>query len=255
MEVIIQANAESAAGCVAAIIAEELRAKPQLVLGLATGSTMEPVYVRLVRMHRESGLDFSRCRTFNLDEYAGLAAKDPSSYHYFMKDRFFAKVNIDLRHTHLPDGAAKDLAAECRHYEKLIAESGGIDLQLLGIGLNGHLGFNEPHSAFRSRTRVQALSRVTRARNAPLFPAPRQVPRRAITMGLGTILEARRCVMLATGKDKADIVARTLEGSLTAMIPATALQSHPACTIVLDKAAASSLRANFVSARALTEMM
>src|SRR5271170_3564364 len=126
MEVIIQKNAGLAAGRVAGISAGELRAKPQLVLGLATGRTMESVYDHLARMHREEGLDFSRCRTFNLDEYVGLPAEDPSSYHYFMKERFFSKVNIDLRNTHLPDGTAKDLAAECAHYEKLIAESGGI---------------------------------------------------------------------------------------------------------------------------------
>jgi glucosamine-6-phosphate deaminase len=228
---------------VAGIIAEALRAKPRLVLGLATGSTMAPVYERLVRLHREEGLDFSRCRTFNLDEYAGLAANDPSSYHYFMKERFFTKVNIDPRNTHLPDGGAQDLAAEGRTYENLIAESGGIDLQLLGIGLNGHVGFNEPHSDFRSRTRVQELSQVTRAQNAPLFPQPAQMPQRAITMGLGTILEARRCVLLATGKNKADIVARAIEGPVADGIPATALQSHPACTVVLDEAAAAKLHA------------
>ncbi len=244
MEVLILSDAETAGQTTAGLIAGALSAKPDLVLGLATGCTMESVYERLVQQHREEGLDFSRCHTFNLDEYVGLTADDPGSYHYYMRQRFFDAVNIGMRNTHLPDGMADDLDAECANYEKLILASGGIDLQLLGIGLNGHLGFNEPLSAFRSRTRVQALSRVTRMQNAPLFIKPRQVPRRAITMGVGTILEARRCLLLATGLDKADIVAQAIEGPLTAMITATALQLHPACTVVLDVEAASKLREN-----------
>jgi glucosamine-6-phosphate deaminase len=244
MEVIIQSNAEAAAQAVADFVALALSAKPDLVLGLATGCTMESVYDRLVQKHQDEGLDFSQCRTFNLDEYVGLAADDPCSYHYFMRRRFFDNVNIELRNTHLPDGMAADLQAECANYEKHIVENGGIDLQLLGIGLNGHLGFNEPLSAFRSRTRVQTLSRVTRTQNASLFPKPRQVPPQAITMGVGTILEARHCLLLATGPDKAEIVAKAIEGPLTAMIPATTLQLHPACTIVLDEEGAGSLREN-----------
>jgi glucosamine-6-phosphate deaminase len=250
MDVIIQSNAESAARTAADLIARALSAKPDLVLGLATGCTMEPVYDRLVQLHQE-GLDFSRCRTFNLDEYVGLAAADPCSYHYFMRERFFSVVNIDSRNTHLPDGMAADLGAECAGYEKLIAANGGIDLQVLGIGLNGHLGFNEPLSEFRSRTRVEALSQVTRSQNAPLFPKSRQVPQRAITMGVGTILEARQCLLLATGVEKSDIVAKALEGPPTVMIPATALQLHPACTIVLDEEAAGNLRENAHYKRAL----
>jgi glucosamine-6-phosphate deaminase len=244
MEVIIQPNAEMAAQTVADLIARALSAKPDLALGLATGCTMEPVYDRLVQKHRIEELDFSRCRTFNLDEYVELPPDDSCSYHYFMQQRFFERVNIDLRNTHLPDGMADDLEAECANYEKLIQANGGIDLQMLGIGLNGHLGFNEPLSAFRSRTRVQTLSRVTRMQNAPLFPKPKQVPRRAITMGVGTILEARRCVLLATGSEKAEIVASAIEGPLTAMITATAMQLHPACTMVLDAEAAGNLREN-----------
>ena len=242
MEIIIQPNAEMAARTVADVIAQALLAEPRVVLGLATGLTMQPVYDQLVRKHHEDGLDFSRCSTFNLDEYIGLAADDPRSYHYFMRHHFFDRVNIDLRHTHLPDGMASDLEVECSMYEKLIAKNGGIDLQILGIGLNGHIGFNEPDSAFDSRTRVQALSRATRAQNAPLFPAPAQVPREAITMGIGTILEARQCLLLATGLEKAEIVSKALEGPVTAAVTATALQLHPNSTIVLDKAAASRLQ-------------
>ena len=244
MEVIIQPNAEMAAQTAADFIARAMSAKPDAVLGLATGCTMESVYDQLVQKHREAGLDFSRCHTFNLDEYVGLTADNPCSYHYFMRQRFFNAVNIDQRNTHLPDGMAKDLEAECASYEKLIVAGGGIDLQLLGIGLNGHLGFNEPLSDFRSRTRLQTLSRMTRAQNAPLFPSRNQVPHCAITMGVGTILEARHCLLLATGPDKAEIVAGAIEGPLTALITATALQLHPACTIVLDEDAASRLKNN-----------
>jgi glucosamine-6-phosphate deaminase len=242
MEVIIRPTADAAADLVARIIAKELRANPNLVLGLATGRTMEAVYARLVRMGREEKLDFSLCRTFNLDEYVGLPRSDRHSYRHYMNHHLFMQVNIDLRNTHLPDGMAADLDAECARYEKQIARCGGIDLQLLGIGKAGHLGFNEPLSALRSRTRVKALSPVTRAQNSPLFEKPEQMPHRAITMGVGTILEARRCLLLATGAEKADIVAQGVEGPITAMISATTLQLHPRCTVIVDEPAASQLQ-------------
>jgi glucosamine-6-phosphate deaminase len=241
MEVVIRPNADAAADLVARIIARELRNNPGLVLGLATGKTMESVYSRLAQMHREEGLDFSQCSTFNLDEYVGLSASNPNSYRHYMNHHLFARVNIDLRNTHLPDGMATDLVAECANYERSIAAHGGIDLQLLGIGQNGHLGFNEPLSAFRSRTKVKALSPVTRAQNAPLFPKPELVPQRAITMGVGSILDCRRCVLLATGEEKAAIIAKAVEGPITSMISATALQLHPECSLVLDEAAGSKL--------------
>jgi glucosamine-6-phosphate deaminase len=242
MEINIQANAEAAADAVAHIIAKALHSNPRLTLGLATGRTMESVYSRLVRMHLDQRLDFSACRTFNLDEYIGLSGDDVHSYRHYMQHHLFAHVKIDWGNTHLPDGMAGDVAAECVKYERLICEAGGIDLQLLGIGRNGHLGFNEPLSAFRSRTRVQVLSPTTRAQNAPLFPKSDQVPHRAITMGVGTILDCRHCVLLATGEEKAAIIAKAIEGPITSMVTATALQLHPACTVVLDQAAASQLK-------------
>jgi len=241
MEVIIRPTAEAAADLIARIIAKELRANPNLVLGLATGRTMEAVYAILARMHRDEQLDFSLCRTFNLDEYVGLPATDPHSYRHYMNHHLFSRVNIDPRNTHLPDGMAADLDAECARYEERIAHCGGIDLQLLGIGRAGHLGFNEPLSAFRSRTRVKALAPVTRAQNAPLFGHPDEVPHRAITMGVGTILDARHCLLLAKGEAKAGIVAKAVEGPITAMISATTLQLHAHCRVVVDEAAASSL--------------
>lgn len=242
MEVIPQPNADAAAFLVARVMAREIRRKPNLVLGLATGRTMEAVYAHLASMHREEGLSFASCRTFNLDEYIGLPADHPASYRQYMCEHLFSKVDIDLKNTHLPDGVATDLPAECARYEEQITKCGGIDLQLLGIGRAGHIGFNEPLSALRSRTRDKTLMWSTIEQNAPMFGGDLdQVPRRAITMGVGTILESRRCLLLATGEEKAEIIAKALEGPITSRVTATALQLHPHCTVVVDRAAASKL--------------
>jgi glucosamine-6-phosphate deaminase len=243
MEAIIQPTKESAALLVSRILARELRSNPSLVLGLATGATMESVYRLLVKMRRDEKLDFSLCRTFNLDEYVGLAAADPRSFWYYMNRHLFSQVNVDKRNTHLPDGLAEDLDAECRAYEEKIRRCGGIDVQLLGIGKGGHIGFNEPLSALYSRTRVKALAPATIEQNAPLFGGAENVPRRAITMGVGTILQCRRCILLATGGDKAEVVAKAVEGPITSMISATALQLHPRCTVVVDQEAGAKLQA------------
>jgi len=239
--VIIRPDADSATRLVARVIEKELAANLHLVLGLATGRTMERVYEHLVRMHRKEDLDFSLCSTFNLDEYVGLAPEDPHSYRHYMNEHLFRHVNIDPRNTHLPNGQAPDLDAECRNYEAAIARFGGIDLQLLGIGQAGHIGFNEPLSALRSRTRVKALAPLTLEQNAAFFGGPEKVPRRAITMGVGTILESRRCLLLASGTEKAEIIAKAVEGPITSMISATALQLHGRCTVVVDEGAASRL--------------
>lgn len=241
MEVIIQPDKESAALLVARIIARELRANQHLVLGLATGKTMECVYRHLVNMHRQDGLDFSLCSTFNLDEYVGLRPSDPNSYRHYMNHHLFNHVNVDMRNTHLPNGMAHDLDEECRKYEAAIARFGGIDLQLLGIGKAGHIGFNEPLSALRSRTRVKALTPTTIQQNAPIFGGADKMPRRAITMGVGTIIEARRCILLATGDSKANILAEAVEGPITSMVTASALQLHSRCTAVVDEEAAGKL--------------
>lgn len=243
MEVIIRPTARAASHLVAALVAKELRAKPDLVLGLATGRTMESVYGELVTLHRTAGLDFSRCETFNLDEYIGLPASDPHSYRHYMDEHFFHKVNVVHAQTHLPNGVAPDLGAESRHYEGLINEAGGIDLQLLGLGEAGHIGFNEPLSALRSRTREKALTPTTRRQNAALFGGElAAVPKRAITMGVGTILESKRCLLLATGAGKAGILAKAVEGPITSMISASALQLHARCTVIVDEAAARRLK-------------
>ena len=242
MEVIIRPNPETAALMVARIVAKELRANPHLVLGLATGRTMELLYAKLVEMFREEKLDFSLCSTFNLDEYVGLSSNDSHSYRTYMDKHLFRHVNIDPRNTHLPNGLAPDLDSECHNYEVAIAKFGGIDLQLLGIGQAGHIGFNEPLSALRSRTRVKALTPTTIKQNATAFKGADKVPRRAITMGVGTILEARRCVLLATGSKKSSIIANAVEGPITALISATALQLHPRCVVVVDERAAAKLQ-------------
>jgi glucosamine-6-phosphate deaminase len=243
MEVIIQPTAEKAAELVARLIAKRLQEKPALVLGLATGRTMEQVYDYLADMHRREKLDFSLCRTFNLDEYVGLPARDPHSYRYYMDRHLFSRVNIDKRNTHLPNGAARDLAAECRRYEETIHDCGGIDVQLLGIGADGHIGFNEPLSALRSRTREKALTPATIRQNAVLFQGgTKSVPRRALTMGVGTILDASHILTLVTGSEKAAILAKAVEGPITSMVTASALQLHADCKVIVDEAAAKRLR-------------
>jgi glucosamine-6-phosphate deaminase len=242
VEIIIQANAERATGLAARIVSARIRARPDLVLGLATGRTMERIYERLVEMHRGDGLDFSGCSSFNLDEYVGLEANDPNSYLATMRRLLFDHVNFAPGRTHVPDGRAADLEAAARQYEAAIRAAGGIGLQLLGIGETGHIGFNEPLSALMSRTRDKTLTPRTREQNASFFGGdPQAVPTRALTMGVGTILEAEEILLVATGPAKADILARALEGPLTATISASALQLHPRCRVIADEAAATRL--------------
>lgn len=242
MEIIIRPTAAAACQLAARLVAERLRARPELVLGCATGRTMEPIYDELVRAHREQGLDFSRCTTFNLDEYVGIAKDDPRSYHSYMRRQLFERVNLDPARTHLPDGTAGDLKRAASDYEARIRQAGGIDLQLLGLGVSGHIGFNEPLSSLMSRTREKALSPETLAQNAELCGGIERVPRRALTMGVGTILEAKEILMVVTGSAKAEILAKATEGPITAMISATALQLHPNCKVIVDEAAAALLK-------------
>lgn len=242
MEVVLMPDRDRADALAARLIAKAVRARPHLVLGLATGRTMERVYSRLVVMHRAGALDFSLCRTFNLDEYVGLRPTDEGSYRHYMNRHLFSQVNIDLRNTNLPDGMAADLDAECVRYENLIREAGGIGLQALGLGRSGHIGFNEPLSALQSRTRVKSLTETTVRENRAQFADPASMPRRAITMGVGTIIECRRLVLLVTGASKAPVLARAVEGPITSMISASAIQLHPACTVIADEDAAADLK-------------
>lgn len=244
MEVIIAADPQEVAEIAAGRIRNQILRKPNSVLGLATGSTPELTYRRLVRYHKEEGLDFSKVTTFNLDEYLGLPPSHEQSYHYFMFDRLFRHVNINERNVHIPSGLAPDPEAHCRWYEETIAYHGGIDLQLLGVGTDGHIAFNEPGSSLASRTRVKTLTEQTIRDNAALFFGKGQehlVPRFAITMGVGTILEAKKLLLIATGQRKAAIVKKFVEGPVTASVTASALQLHPNAEVILDEEAAAEL--------------
>ncbi len=212
------------------------------MLGLATGKTPEGVYDRLSTLHREQRLDFSLVTTFNLDEYIGIPASHPQSFRSSMEQQLFSKINIKQENTHVPNGMASDLEAECATYEKRIMDAGGIDIQLLGIGLNGHLAFNEPLSSLTSRTRPKSLTPETRAQNAPAFGSLEEVPARAITMGVGTIMDSRWCILLATGSSKAEILQKAIEGPINAVVTASSLQMHRRCTVVVDEAAGAWLQ-------------
>lgn len=241
MKVLVLPDAERAASKVAELIAETVANVASPVLGLATGGTMEPVYSNLVRRYDRGELSFAATTTFNLDEYIGLPKAHPQSYHSTMRRLLFDHVDLDLGNCHLPLGDTNDPEGEAARYEAAIAEAGDIDLQLLGIGRNGHIGFNEPTSSLGARTRIKTLTYETRAANARFFDDPDAVPRYAITMGPATIMDARQCVVLATGASKAEAVTRMVEGPVGADCPATALQWHPKATIVLDRDAAGQL--------------
>jgi len=242
MEVIIKANAQEAGVAAANIIAERILRKPGLVLGLATGTTPLITYKELIRKHKEGGLDFSKVATFNLDEYLGLPPTHPQSYAYFMNDNFFNHINIDRQNINVPSGLVLDPHAFCASYETDIRRAGGIDLQLLGIGRDGHIGFNEPGSSLGSRTRVKTLTRETIEDNARFFKNQDEVPRFAITMGVGTIMEARSVLLISAGNAKADCTAEAIEGPVSSMLTASVLQMHPDAVFILDEEAAGKLK-------------
>ncbi|MDB4982623.1 MAG: nagB [Myxococcales bacterium] len=239
MEVLILPTPEAVAAAGAEAVARLVRARPGAVLGLPTGATARPVYAELVRRHRDEGLSFARATTFNLDEYVGVAPEHPGSFRRYMEDAFFSLVDLPPERAHVPDGFARDVPAACDAYEAAMAAAGGLDLVLLGLGEDGHIAFNEPTSSFASRTRIKTLSASSRAANQTAFGAP--IPAHVITMGLATILDARRCVLLATGARKAAAFAAMVEGPLTAMLPASALQLHGHALVIADEAAAARL--------------
>ena len=241
MELIVQPTPAEASLIAARHVARVVREKPTAVLGLATGATPLTLYRELVRMHRKEGLDFGGVTTFNLDEYLGLAPAHPASYHAFMREHFFAHVNVDPARIHIPDGLASDVPAYCQGYEDAIRAAGGIDLQVLGIGTDGHIGFNEPSSSLASRTRIKTLTPRTRRDNVASFGRPENVPFHVITMGVGTIMDAREVLLLAFGAKKAAAIAAAVEGPITAMSPASILQMHPVARCIVDEAAAARL--------------
>lgn len=246
MLVIVKEDYDSLSAEAAKIVADRLRKKPNLVLGLATGSTPLGLYKELIRLHKNEGLDFSKVTTFNLDEYVGLAPSHDQSYHYFMKTNFFEHVNLAKRFVHLPDGMSRDINVFCDWYENRIKEFGGIDLQILGIGQNGHIAFNEPGSSLGSRTRIKTLTKNTRDANARFFSEGEIVPKYAITMGVGTIMDAKELLLVASGKGKAEAIRNACEGPITAMSPASIIQMHPKTFVVIDNQAGSELKGHYV---------
>lgn len=241
MEVIIQDTAEKAAHLAAKVIAKQLRTQPQSVLGLATGRTPLGTYRELIRMHREENLSFKQARTFHPDEYIGLRPDHPQSYRYFMDTELFNQVDILPENTRVPRCDVGDPREECLSYEREITAAGGIDVQLLGLGSNGHIGFNEPTGSLNSRTWVKILAENTIKDNSELFERQDEVPRHCITMGIGTIMEARQIIVLAFGHRKAKAVAEMIEGPISSMCPASALQFHRRVIVIIDEAAAARL--------------
>ncbi|GGZ75891.1 glucosamine-6-phosphate deaminase [Streptomyces echinoruber] len=243
MEVVIVPDAQAGGELVAEAMAQLLRRKPDALLGVATGSTPLPVYEALAAKVRAGAVDVSRARIAQLDEYVGLPADHPESYRSVLRREVLEPLGIGMERFLGPDGTARDLRAACDAYDRALAEAGGVDLQLLGIGTDGHIGFNEPCSSLASRTRIKTLTERTRIDNARFFDGDiEQVPHHVITQGIGTILEARHVVLLATGEGKADAVAASVEGPVAAVCPASALQLHPHATVVVDEAAASKLK-------------
>ena len=238
MKVRIFADAARASRAVARLVARQLEVKPASVLGLPTGRTSVAVYKELVRL----GPDFSRASTFNLDEFVGLPGQNRRSFRAFMDRHLLCCVNIPAGHVHFLDGAANDVDAECARFERAIAAAGGMDLLVLGIGANGHIGFNEPGAALFARTHRARLTAATRRANAGLFAGqPSKVPREALSMGMGTILAARAIVLIATGRSKARAITAMFSGRITPSLPASFLQLHPDTTLVLDRAASKDL--------------
>ena len=242
MEVVILPSRQEIAELAAAAVVRLLTDKPDAVLGLATGSSPLGVYAELIRRCQAGDVSFARARGFLLDEYVGLPAGHPQAYRSVIRRELEERVDFAPGAVTGPDGSADDIAAACSAYEESIRAAGGVDLQLLGIGTDGHIGFNEPGSSLASRTRIKTLTEQTRADNARFFASPDEVPRHVVTQGLGTISDARHLVLLATGETKADAVAAMVEGPVTAFCPASVLQLHPHASVLLDDAAASGLR-------------
>jgi glucosamine-6-phosphate deaminase len=242
MDVVICRSYQELSKAAAAVVADLVNHKPNAVLGFATGSSPVGLYQELARLHHKEGLDFSKVTTFNLDEYVGLAGDHPQSYRRFMNEKLFNHINVPVQNTHVPSGTSTNHKTFCEWYEKQIRDAGGIDLQVLGIGSDGHIAFNEPGSSLGSRTRMVTLTEQTIDDNARFFKKKADVPRHAISMGVGTILEARKLLMVVNGKNKAPALAAAIEGPITSMITASALQLHPDAVVFVDQEAAAQLK-------------
>lgn len=232
MEIMKMKNYEEVSEQAAMLIAAQVKMKPNAVLGLATGSSPVGMYQKLVEWYKEGKLDFSKVLTVNLDEYVGLDAKNPQSYRYFMEENLFSKVNIKTENTNVPDGTAADPAQFGKKYDEMMKAMGNTDLQLLGIGNNGHIGFNEPSDCFIEGTHVVDLNESTIQANARFFASEAEVPKQAITMGMGGIMRAKKVLLIANGAQKAKIIEKAFSGPVTPQIPASILQLHPDCTVI-----------------------
>lgn len=222
-------------------IFSQVALKPKSVLGLATGSTPLGMYRELVKIYREEKLSFSDIKTFNLDEYYRISKENPQSYYYYMHKNLFQYVDIDEKNINIPDGEAKDIEGECMRYEEEILKAGGIDLQVLGIGVNGHIGFNEPDLKFEALTHLVELDETTIKANSRFFESQERVPTRAISMGIKTIMHSRKILLLANGAEKVDAIKEALEGEIKPQVPASILQLHPNLTVIADKEASQKL--------------
>jgi len=242
MRIIIEPDYEALSKKAAQIVASKIKKKPNIVLGLATRGTPLGMYKELIRMGKENELDFSKITTFNLDEYWGLSPSHPQSYHYFMWDNLFSHININSERVNVPSGTAKNVKAYCKWYEQKIKEAKGIDLQILGIGRDGHIGFNEPGSSLSSKTRLKTLTVETVEDNARFFKNKDEVPKYAITMGVGTILEAKECIILVNGENKAEAAQKCIEGPVCSGCTSSALQLHSKVITILDEKASQNLK-------------
>ena len=241
MEVIVTSNYDEICETAARIVQQEWQKKKNLVLGLATGETPLGVYKKIIDMHQRKEIDFSASKAFSLDEYLGLEEDHPQSFAHYMNENFLKHINIKEENIHKLDGKPSDIDTHCQEYEEKIRSCGGIDVQILGIGRNGHIGFNEPGSSLSSRTRVKTLAEETVKDNARFFGEETEVPRFCLTMGIGTVLEAKIIILLASGASKKDAVLQCVEGPVTASLPASALQLHPRVKIVVDEGAGALL--------------
>ncbi|MGN1370508.1 MAG: glucosamine-6-phosphate deaminase [Aristaeellaceae bacterium] len=242
MQTLIFKTAHQVGQAAATLIAAQILRKPDSIIGLATGSTPIPAYQALIAMHQAGVLDFSQVTTFNLDEYVGISPDHVCSYHRFMQDNLFSQININPARVHIPDGNAEDINAAAKAYDAAILAAGGIDLQLLGIGRNGHIGFNEPGDHFVYGCHKVRLSESTIQANQRFFDSIEDVPRSAVSLGIGSIMQARQVLLIATGEDKAEAVRRALEEDVSPQWQASILRTHPEAIFLLDEAAASQLK-------------
>ncbi|ACA55763.1 glucosamine-6-phosphate deaminase [Clostridium botulinum] len=241
MRIIVVDNYEKMSKKAAAMIASQVILKPDSVLGLATGDTPIGMYKEIIDIYKNEKMDFSKVRTFNLDEYYGLNRENPQSYYYYMMNNLFNHVNIDENNINIPNGMADNIEIECKEYERKIDKAGGIDLQILGIGVNGHIGFNEPNISFESETHLVNLNEKTIESNSRFFSSKEEVPTKAISMGIKSIIHSKKIILLACGSAKSDAVSKAINGKINPNIPASILQLHRDVVVIIDKEAASKL--------------